>query len=71
MWDIGGISEEEKQEIQKLIIESHTRDSMDLASLYNYTWFKRGAWKQGTLDKQVYFMLYLLHHHSDMNSVHN
>ena len=71
VWDIGGVSSEEKTGVQKLILESHARDSMDLALLYNYTWFKRGAWKQATLDKQVYYMLYLLHHHSDMNSMQN
>ena len=65
LWDIGGISHEEKQEIQNLIIESHKRDSMDLATLYKYTWFRRGAWKQASLDTEVYYMLYLLHHHSN------
>ena len=71
LWDSGGISEEEKEEIQNLILLSHARDSTDLAHLYNYTWFTEGAWKQAVLDKQVFYMLYLLHHHSSMYSIHN
>lgn len=69
LWDSGGISEEEKEEIQDLILSSHARDSADLADLYNYTWFTRGAWKQAVLDKQVFYMLYLLHHHSKVNDL--
>ena len=71
MWDTGGMSHEEKEEVQGLILNAHARDSMDLSSLYRYTWFKSGAWKQATLDKQVYNMLYLLHHHSQVNRIHN
>ena len=71
VWDTGGISKEEIEEIQKLILLSHARDSTDLAQLYNFTWFSKGAWKQAVLDKQVFTMLYLLHHHSNVNGIHN
>lgn len=69
IWDTGGISEEEKEEIQKLILLSHARDSTDFADLYSHTWFSKGAWKQDALDEQVYTMLYLLHHHSKIEGL--
>ncbi len=71
MWDTGGISDEEKEQIQDLILHAHARDSVKLSSLYSYTWFQKGAWKQDVLDKQVYDMLHLLHHHSQVNRIHN
>ena len=66
VWDIGGITQKEKDEVERLILRSHARDSADLAHTYTYTWYKKGAWEQATLDKQVYDMLYLLYHHSNL-----
>ena len=71
MWDTGGISEEEKEEVQRLILLSHAKASVELSSLYAYAWFHTGAFKQEILDKQIYNMLYLLHHHSQVNGIHN
>ena len=71
MWDTGGISEEEKEEVQRLILLLHAKASMELSSVYSCEWFHSGAIKQGILDKQIYNMLYLLHHHSQVNCIQN
>lgn len=66
IWDIGGISKEEADQLQDEILKAYNEDSKDLACLYDTNWYTEGAWKQAILDEQVYFMLFLLHHHSGL-----
>lgn len=63
MWDIGGLSDEEVHNLQESILKDFNQDSQDLFSMHT-CWYPKGALKQAKLDKEVYNMLYLLHHHT-------
>lgn len=63
MWDIGGLSDEERNKLQARILKEFNQDSQELAHTHTH-WYPKGALKQAKLDKEVYNMLYLLHHHT-------
>ena len=63
VWDIGGMSEEERDSLQERILKEFNQDSEDLACMHTY-WYPTGALKQSKLDKEVHNMLFLLHHHT-------
>ena len=63
VWDIGGLSEEEKASLQDEILNMLNRESDHLAQSYVH-WYPKGALKQAQLDREAYCMLFLLHYHT-------
>ena len=68
MRDIQGLSPIEKEVVLECILQRHAKNSEELEATYPNIrmWYKVGSWHQAKLDKQLFHMMILIHHHSDV-----